>query len=137
MAGSFAGDREAVKLARQTDREIADVDHLLHFAEPFLQDLSVLDGDEAPERLLVGAQLLAEQAHQFAAPGRRHVAPLAERFDAGFDLRRDGCSVVESYSADLGSVDRRMHDLRAARRDAEFGEKMVVHGFIPVSAAYA
>ena len=86
MAGAFAGDGEAVKLARETDREIADVDHLLHFAEALLQDLAGFEGDEAAERLLVGAQLFAEQAHEFAAARRRHVAPGAEGFDAALAI---------------------------------------------------
>ncbi len=65
--GRSRGDRQAVELARQADGEVADVDHLLHFAEAFAGDLAGLDGDEAAQRLLVGAQLLAEQAHQLAA----------------------------------------------------------------------
>ena len=40
MAGTLRCDREAVELARKTDREIADIDHLLHFAETFLQNLA-------------------------------------------------------------------------------------------------
>jgi hypothetical protein len=32
---------------RETDGEIADVDHLLHFAEAFGQDLASLDGDQS------------------------------------------------------------------------------------------
>ena len=72
MAGAFAGDGEAVKLARETDREIADVDHLLHFAEALLQDLAGFEADETAERVLVGAQLFAQQAHELAAARRRH-----------------------------------------------------------------
>ena len=34
--GPLAGDGQAVELARQADREVADVDHLLHFAEALL-----------------------------------------------------------------------------------------------------
>jgi hypothetical protein len=33
VAGALAGDGQAVQLARQADREVADVDHLLHLAE--------------------------------------------------------------------------------------------------------
>ena len=75
MPGALAGDGQAVQLARQPDGEIADVDHFLHFAQPFLQDLAGLDGHQPPERLLVRAHQLAEPAHQLTAPGRRHAAP--------------------------------------------------------------
>ena len=75
MAGALGGDGETVKLARETDREIADVDHLLHFAEAFLQDLAGFERDEAAQRILVGAQFLAEQS----APARRGAAPGTSR----------------------------------------------------------
>ena len=67
VARPLRRDRQAVELARQADREVADVDHLLHFAEAFLQDLAGLEGDQRAERLLVRAQLLAEAADQLAA----------------------------------------------------------------------
>ncbi len=78
VVGALAGDGEAVELARQADREIADVDHLLHFAEAFGGDLADFQRDEAAERVFVGAQLLAKQAHEFAAPRSRDVAPVLE-----------------------------------------------------------
>ena len=37
------GDRQAVELARQADREVADVDHLLHFAVALGADLAHLE----------------------------------------------------------------------------------------------
>ena len=46
---ALAGDREAVKLARQPDGEIAHVDHFLNFAFAFAPDLAGLDGDQQPE----------------------------------------------------------------------------------------
>ena len=75
MPGSLGGDRAAVELAREADREVADVDHLLHLAEALLRDLPDLERDERAERVLLAAELLAEQAHELAAPRRRHVAP--------------------------------------------------------------
>ena len=66
MAGTFAGDGQAVELARQTDREIADVDHLLHFAEAFLQDLAGFERDEAAERSLLARN---------SSPNRRTSSP--------------------------------------------------------------
>ena len=38
--GPLRGDRAAVELARETDGEVADVDHLLHLAEALLRDLA-------------------------------------------------------------------------------------------------
>jgi hypothetical protein len=50
---SLAVHREAVELAREADGEVADVDHLLHLAEPLGEDLPHLERDEPSERLLV------------------------------------------------------------------------------------
>ena len=46
MAGALGGDGEAVQLPRQADGEIADVDHLLHFAEALGDDLADLKRDQ-------------------------------------------------------------------------------------------
>lgn len=75
VLGALGGEREAVELAREADREVADVDHFLHLARAFGRDLAGLERDEAAEVGLGGAQLLAQQAHQFAAARRRHAAP--------------------------------------------------------------
>ena len=79
VIGPFAGDGEAVKLARQADREIADVDHFLHLATAFRDDLAGFDGDQAAQSILGGAQFMAEQANQFATPRWRDPAPFPER----------------------------------------------------------
>jgi len=71
MAGPLRGDGETIELARQTDGEVADVDHLLHLAEAFLQDLAGLQADQRAELGLFAAQHFAEQAHQLAAARRR------------------------------------------------------------------
>ncbi|MNL85033.1 hypothetical protein D3C87_2132010 [compost metagenome] len=55
MAGTLGGDRQAVKLAGQTDCEIADVDHFLDFAEPFGGDLAGFDRNQAAKVGLEGA----------------------------------------------------------------------------------
>ena len=86
VVGALGGDGQAVELARQADREVADVDHLLHFAEAFGGDLAGFERDEAAEVGLGGAQLLAEQADQFAALGRRHRAPGEEGRVGAVDL---------------------------------------------------
>ncbi|MNI17223.1 hypothetical protein D3C73_705880 [compost metagenome] len=101
--GPFGCDRQSIELAGKTNREIADVDHFLHFAETFGGYLADLDRNETAERRLGAAQFLAEQADQFAALGCRHKTP----FEEGF-MRRVDCllRIRNSYfrqSADLGA----------------------------------
>ena len=60
-------NRQAVKHARLTDGEIADVDHLLHFAFAFGDDLARLERDELTEIVLRFAQGVAELSNGFAA----------------------------------------------------------------------
>ena len=60
MAGALGSDGEAIELSRQADGEIADVDHLLHFAEALRDDLADLERDERTERLLRDAQFLSQ-----------------------------------------------------------------------------
>jgi hypothetical protein len=67
VAGAFAGDGQAVQLARQTDGEIADVDHFLHFAQAFGGDLAGLKRHQRAQFGLGGAQFFAQQG----APVRR------------------------------------------------------------------
>ncbi len=86
VLAAFGRDRQAVKLAREADCEVAYVDHLLNFAEAFGNNLSGLDGDELSERGFVGAKLFAEQPDEFATLRRRHVAPLEKRSMGRFDL---------------------------------------------------
>src|SRR5688572_4168794 len=85
MVGALGGDGQAVELARQPDREVADVDHLLHLADALRQDLSRLEGDEPAEIIPRGAQFLAEQAYELAAPRRRHPPPGRERLVGAAD----------------------------------------------------
>ena len=87
MAGAFRYNREAVELARQPNRKIADVDHLLHFAQSFLQDLAALDRDETAERRLRTSQLLAETTHEFATLRCWDQAPGQIRLVRGGDRR--------------------------------------------------
>ena len=75
MTRALRGDREAVELPRQPDREVADVDHLLDLTQALGRDLAGFGRDERCERRLLGAQLLAEQADQFTAARRGHTAP--------------------------------------------------------------
>ena len=78
VLGALGGDGEAVELAGEADGEVADVDHLLDLAEPLGGDLAGLEGDEAAEIVLGGAQFLAEEAHELAAPRRGDFPPRLE-----------------------------------------------------------
>ena len=80
VIGPLAGDGQAIELARQADREVADVDHLLDLAEALLDDLAGFERDQPRERLLGGAQLLAKQPHQLAPARRRNGPPFDECF---------------------------------------------------------
>ena len=76
---TLGGDGQAEELARQTDRVVADVDHLLDLAEALASDLAGLERDQQAEVGLGGAQFLAEQPDEFAAPRRRDRTPGEER----------------------------------------------------------
>jgi hypothetical protein len=114
VARPLRGDGQAVELAGEADGEVADVDHLLHFAQAFLQDLAGLDRDQPTQLGLVGAQLLAEQAHQLAAARARHGAPVQEGVGRALDRGVDIGFGMLGQAGDLGAVDRRPDDQRAA-----------------------
>ena len=78
MIGTFAGHRQPVELARESHREVADVDHLLDFALALGADLAHFEGDQCAERLLFLAQTLSELAHDLATAGRGDLAPIEE-----------------------------------------------------------
>ena len=80
VAGTLGGDRQAVELARQADGEVADVDHLLHFAERFLGDLAGFEGNEGGKVGLALAKLLTDTADELAAFGGGDGAPGSEGF---------------------------------------------------------
>ena len=69
VQGPFAGHGQAVKLPRETDGEIAHVDHFLHFAFALRADLARLERDEQAQVLLLLAQGLADLADDFAPLG--------------------------------------------------------------------
>ena len=70
VAGTFRRHRQPVELPRQTDREVADVDHLLHLAETLLQDLAGLDRHQFAEVAL----RLRAALRRTGAPVRRDAA---------------------------------------------------------------
>ena len=71
VVGALGRDGAAVELPRQSDGEIADIDHLLDLAEALGHDLAGLERHEQAEIILGGAQFLAREA----ARTRRAAAP--------------------------------------------------------------
>ena len=96
MSGALAVHGEAVELAREADGEIGDVDHLLHFAQAFGQDLAHLERNERAQILLMSAQFIADLAHDVAAFGGGHHAP----FEKGLGgARHDGFVIRDARHA--------------------------------------
>ncbi len=79
-ARALGGDGAAVELARQADGELADVDHLLHFAQRLGGDLADLDRHQRGQVVLVLGEQLAEPGHQRAAHRGRGAPPRRKRF---------------------------------------------------------
>ena len=123
VAGAFGGDGLAVQLPRQADRELADVDHLLHLAEGLGGDLARLDRDECGQIGLVLDEQLAQAGHQGSADGCRRGAPRRKR------LRCFGYRSVCLFGSGLGdgeqhiAGDRRAGLQAVAARLAEFGAR--------------
>ena len=87
--GPLGRHRPAVELAREADREVADVDHLLNLAEGLGRDLPGLDRDQLADVGLVLAEQHAEPLDERAARRRRHHAPGRERGLGRGDRRQD------------------------------------------------
>ncbi len=95
------------------DGEIADVDHLLHFAEALGDDLADLQGHQRAKGFFRGAQLFAEQAHELAPARRGDLAPGEEGCVGALDDRRHVGGRRLPDAGDLGAVDRRADGERA------------------------
>ena len=116
VARTLRGDGEAVQLARETHGEVADVDHLLNFAQALGDDLANFEGHQRTQGLLRGAQFLSQQAYELAPSRRRDLAPGKESGVGAVDDRRHvGCRRLPD-PGDLGPVDRRADRQRAARQ---------------------
>ena len=98
------------------DGEVADVDHLLHFAQAFLQELAGLERHQHAERVLVRAQRVAEAAHQLAAARRRHGSPASLRGSARAMAASQAAGAVVGTWRQQRPVDRRTGDPAAAMR---------------------
>ena len=123
VIGPLAGDGQPVQLARQADGIVANVDHFLHFALAFGDDLAGFERHQPGQRLLCDAQFLAEQADQFATPRGWHAAP---RQKGGLRTRAGGGDVAGAGfhdRADAVAVDRRMAGERAASCDAQLAQQ--------------
>src|SRR6266446_1038610 len=94
MFRALRSNGQAIKLPRQADREIANINHLLHFACAFSDDLSGLQRYQPPEVRFGLAQGVAQLAHDVPALGSGDVLPLSKRLlgalDGAFVLRRRG-----------------------------------------------
>ena len=114
VAGALRGNDETVQLPRKADGEIADVDHLLHFAETLGNDLAHLQGHKRSEGVFRSAQFLAQEAHELAAARRRNLAPDAKGAPGASNDRRHVGKRRLLNAGDLGAVDRRTDRERAA-----------------------
>ncbi len=79
MVRALGSDGQPVKLAREADGKIADVDHLLHFALPFGDDFAGFKRNEHAQILFGVTQGVAKLANDFAAFGRWDRLPFFER----------------------------------------------------------
>ncbi|MCY1353219.1 hypothetical protein D9M69_395540 [compost metagenome] len=113
---ALRGDGQPVQLARQAHGEVADIDHLLHLAQPFLQDLAGFQRHQPAERGLVLAQHLAVAPHDLPARRCRQQRPGALRRVRACGQRIGLRRRAGRHMADRLAVDRRAHRHRAGRR---------------------
>ena len=114
MVRTFAGNGETIELAGETDREVADVDHLLNLAETLRHDLAYLDGDELAERGLGGAQLFSENPNELSTSGCRERSPHQERPLRALDCFGDAIGICVPDVSNGLAGQRRAHDALAA-----------------------
>jgi hypothetical protein len=116
MPGALGRDGQPVQLSRQADGEVADVDHLLHFAAALFQDLPALDRHQLTERLLVRAQACTEAAYQLATARSWHAPQRDERARGLGDGLADVVGAGDRHRADQASVDGRPYLERSRDR---------------------
>ncbi len=75
---ALRGDGQAVKLAGEADGKIANINHLLHLAFAFGQNLSGFQRDQSAQVGFGRAQRIAELADNFAAFRRGQGLPALE-----------------------------------------------------------
>ncbi|KPW59959.1 Uncharacterized protein ALO80_05928 [Pseudomonas caricapapayae] len=106
VAGTFRGNGQAVQLTRQTDREVADIDHFLNFAQALLSDLACFDRHQFAQISLVLAQHFTKDPYQLATPGGRHCAPLQKCAVRSVDARRHLRAAFKRDRGDLAAINR-------------------------------
>jgi hypothetical protein len=104
MTRPLTGDGKPMQLPRESDRELTDIDDLLHLSKTFLEDLARFDTDQLAERRFVVPNRFAEESNQLAAPGRRCHSPVSEGLPRSGNLFSNTRLVVEHDSADPGTV---------------------------------
>src|ERR1700751_3483973 len=67
MKSAFAVHREPVKLARQADGKVSNVNHLLHFALALGPDLSRFERDKRAEIVFVFTKLISNRTNNLPA----------------------------------------------------------------------
>ncbi len=108
MARALRGDGQAVELARQADGEVADVDHLLHFAKALGDDLAGLQRHQrarAPPWRRATPRRAAAPVRPGAAPEPR--ARPGRRPCAGDDARHVGAGVSATRAISAPSIGER------------------------------
>ena len=103
MARALAGDGQAMQLARQTHGEIADIDHLLHFAQPLGQWLAAIERDQQAQLGLACAQRLTETPDKFSPARRRYRTPMGKSRQGAIRdkadlIRRGGRKAADRHS---------------------------------------
>ena len=118
VAGAFAGHRQAVLLARQAYCKVANINHLLHLAQAFGQNLAGFQRHQLTECRLGGAKLFAQQAYQLPTGRGWHKAPLKKGCMRLGNFEGDGCRAVGRQLCQQRAVNRRLHAQAAAMKAA-------------------
>ena len=91
VARALRSNGQAKQLAGLTNRKVANVDHLLNFAQAFRKNFATLPGDQLAKRLFVLTQLFAKQTNQFTTPRGWNTFPGEKGF---FCIRDSGIHVA-------------------------------------------
>src|SRR5438105_8872744 len=111
----FRLNRQAIKHSRLTDREIADVDHLLHFAFAFGDNFSGLERNELTKLVFQFAERVSQTANSVAANGPGSLSPFLKSFLRARNRRFVIVVRRRANAGELCSINRRdLVDLRAA-----------------------
>src|SRR5260370_34311858 len=106
MVRSLRLDRQAIKHARLTECEVADVDHFLYFAFALRDNLSGLKRHELPELMFRVAKRVAETADGLAAHRSRRCAPFQKRFVRAGDGRLVILVGRRVHAGEFSAIDR-------------------------------